>query len=173
MKHPSTKLSSLIQLIENAVVSVLGEKIPDADTIFIITENLEKLSPVPYVGCKEHELLLTRRVISFYLTTRMFFVAKQCNRNNEERERTKEKRKAAKLTTASTSIFHETNILMKKPTKRKAPNTSTDLTISQKRRKKLENNFTLQKAKKEGVQRTLNENNEKPPLKMIFCDITN
>ena len=103
----------------------------------------------------------------------MFFVAKQCNRNNEERERAKEKRKAAKLTTASASIFQETNILLKKTSKRKAPNTSTDLTISQKRRKKLENSFTLQKAKKEGVQRTLNENNGKPPLKIIFCDITN
>ena len=155
-------------------MSVLGEKSPDADILFIITENLKKLSPVPYVGCKEHELLLTQRVISFDLTIRMFFVVEQCNRNNEQRGRTKEKRKAAKLTTASASVYQETNILLKKPSKEKLPTLLPIWQKSQKKTEKLKNNFTLQKAKKEGVQRrTLNENNGKPPLKVISCDITN
>ena len=107
-------------------MSVLEQKSPDAQTLSTITENLEKMPLVPHVGCKEHTLTLTHRITTFYLTTRMFFVARQCNKNNEEREKTKEKRKAAKLTVSSEVLSQEPEVLMKKSNKNKTSKSSSN-----------------------------------------------
>lgn len=56
------------------------------------------MSPISHVGCLNHSNNLTRRVMSFYLTTRMHFLARQTNLNSIEKRQSKEKRKASKLT---------------------------------------------------------------------------
>lgn len=96
-------MESLINVIENAVVSVLNEKRVESDILFHVTNKLKE-SSLPHVGYILHSLQLTRCILSFYLTTRMFFVAKQYNRNNEERGKVKEKRKSAKLVNAGGAI---------------------------------------------------------------------
>lgn len=97
LKHPSKELVSLITSIENAIMEVVQGRLPQADTLFKVTEKLEEMSPLSHVGCSNHSNDLTRRVMSFYLTTRMHFLAKQTNLNSIEKRQSKEKRKAAKL----------------------------------------------------------------------------
>ena len=129
-------------------MSVLGEKSPDAETFFHITAKLDEMSPVPHVGCKEHVLTLTYRIISFYLTVRMFFVATQCNKNNDEHEKkTREKRKDAKLTGPSPALSQEPEVLMKKCIKRKATSTTTEPT-------KTENEASPKKLAKKSIDRS-------------------
>lgn len=102
--HPSFELLKLIQILEKIIVEVVGNEDINANTIFQVTEALERISPLPFVGCKNHKTLLTRRIIIFFITTRMQFICKQANKNhNIEQEMTKEKRKAAK----TVNIVHE------------------------------------------------------------------
>ena len=59
---------------------------------------VDELAPLPFVGCDLHKMIFTNRIVCFFLTTRMFFIAKQSNKNdNIEKEKTKDKRKLAKL----------------------------------------------------------------------------
>lgn len=97
---PSRKLLELITILEKSTLSVVSHNNVNSNTLFEITSVIEKLSPLPLIGCKEHEQLFTQRIISFFLTTWMFFVTKQLNKNeNIEKEITKEKRKLSKLST--------------------------------------------------------------------------
>lgn len=101
LKHPSRQLVSLITSIENAIMEVVQNRLPQADTLFKVTQKLDEMSPIAHVGCTKHNNDLTRRVMAFYLTTRMHFLAKQTNLNSLERRQSKEKRKAAKLTSTA------------------------------------------------------------------------
>lgn len=136
LKHPSVKLFDLIQILEIATIGVVKEGEVHVDTIFEITQRLEEISPLPFVGCEQHAFLLTRRIVIFYLTMRMFFIYKQYNKNNNEtREKTKESRKSAKLanvTVINNSTGFDTSknnccddnvdFAKKQPRKRKATN---------------------------------------------------
>lgn len=105
LKHMSVQLYNLITVLEYATLETIKENEVNADTLFQTTETLEGLSPVPFTRCEKHSLLLTRRIIIFYLTMRMFFVTKQYNiMHNEGREQTREKRKAAKLSVESVKL---------------------------------------------------------------------
>lgn len=97
LKHPSKQLVNLITSIEKAIMEVVQGNLPQADTLFKVTKKLEEMSPISHVGCSKHSIDLTRRIIAFYLTTRMHFLAKQTNLNSTEKRQSKEKRKAAKL----------------------------------------------------------------------------
>lgn len=118
LRHPSKTLTTLITLIENAVLSVVDGKKLDCNVLLNVTEELEK-SSVPLIGCENHQPQLTQRIISFYLTTRMYFVAKHFNKNNAERKKIQEKRKCAKLVNVSESLSEEPQISLKKRRQRK------------------------------------------------------
>lgn len=79
-------------------MEVVEGRLPDADTLFKVTEKLEQMCPISHVGCSNHCLNLTRRVMEFPLTTRMHFLAKETNLNSIEKRGIKEKRKAVELT---------------------------------------------------------------------------
>lgn len=111
LKHQSKKLTSIITAVENALLSVLKSKKIDSEIIFDITNELEK-SSLHKLGCSEHDLQLTHRNITFYLTTRMYFVAKQSTKNNIQKNQVKEKRKAAKLINES-ALTQEPQIVLK------------------------------------------------------------
>ena len=95
---PSLNLFNLISLLERATLNVMNTQNVCAETIFLITAALEELTPLPFVGCEEHKMDFTHKILTFYLTTRMFFITKQANKNdNIEKETSREKRKLSKL----------------------------------------------------------------------------
>lgn len=97
--NPSLALFDLISTLETAVLSTVKNKDININTFGEITQMLEDLSPITFVGCFHHSTLLTRRILTFYLTMRMHFICKEYNRtHNELREKTRERRKASKLT---------------------------------------------------------------------------
>lgn len=99
--EPSMILFNLINSLEQATLKAVNTSVINSDTIFEITKALEELAPLSLVGCETHCMLFTHRVITFFLTTRMFFIAKQANKNDcIEKERTREKRKLSKLSFA-------------------------------------------------------------------------
>lgn len=99
--EPSVQLFSLISSLEQATLKVLRTNDINANTIFEITKALEDQPPTILVGCDTHKVLFTHRIISFFLTTRMFFITKQANKNDSiEKENTREKRKLSKLSYA-------------------------------------------------------------------------
>lgn len=102
LKHPSVKLYDLISVLERSILQTLKDDGIQENTLLKIAETLEKFEfPLTFVGCTEHELLLTRRIIIFYLTMRMLLVCKEYNKiHNELKEKSREKRKAAKLTSS-------------------------------------------------------------------------
>ena len=106
--EPSIELFNLISILERATLKVLNTQSIDAETIFHITAAVEDLSPLPFVGCDEHKMDFTHKIISFYLTTRMFFISKQANKNDcIEKERTREKRKLSKLSSNKDELYQE------------------------------------------------------------------
>lgn len=97
LKNPSVKLCNLINILEVAVMKIVGSGKLEEDTLFQVTSALQDSCSVQLIGCTDHAESLTRRIITFYLTTRMYFISKQWNKNNTERAKTRAKRKEAKL----------------------------------------------------------------------------
>lgn len=93
----------MISTLERAVLKVINEQqCISSELLFDVTTALAELTPLPLLGCKEHSTALTHKIIAFFLTTRMFFIAKQSSKNdNIEKEMTRERRKLAKLSNAS------------------------------------------------------------------------
>lgn len=117
--HPSVKLQKLIELLEIAVMTVVGDSNVESDLLFKVTEVVEQLSPL-LIGCDNHSKQLTRRIITFYITTRMYFISKQWNKNNNQRSKTKEERKLSKLTTQDIDKIPEIKSKLKRQRKRKS-----------------------------------------------------
>lgn len=82
LKHPSLNLCNLITVLEYATMKTVNDQEINANTLFEITRALEEIGPIPFVGCEEHAHLLTRKILMFYLTMRMFFICKQYNKNH-------------------------------------------------------------------------------------------
>lgn len=114
LTHPSVELFNLISVLEEVTLETLKKNYIGADFIFNITEELAK-KHLPFVGCDTHKRDLVRRIVTFYLTMRMFFIVKQCNKNDcIEKEVTREKRKLSKLATESPSTKTATQKVSKK-----------------------------------------------------------
>ncbi|KYM94566.1 hypothetical protein ALC62_14795, partial [Cyphomyrmex costatus] len=97
--NPSVNLLALISFLEKATLNIFNSNELNANTLFEITKIVENLPSLPLVGCSEYKMVLTHSVIRFYLTTRIYFICKQENKNNNiQNQRTRERRKAAKLT---------------------------------------------------------------------------
>ena len=100
LKHPSLKLCTLIDVLETAVMNVVKNDKIVAETFLNGSKKLHDLSPLPFVGYKEHLEQLNRWIITFYRTTRMNSIRKQWNQNNSGPQRTIEKPKLSKSSTA-------------------------------------------------------------------------
>ncbi|OXU16304.1 hypothetical protein TSAR_006395 [Trichomalopsis sarcophagae] len=135
---PSMTLFRLISTLERATLKIVNTCSINADTLFQITTALHDLSPVPLVGCKDHEIAFTHRIIAFYLTTRMFFITKQANKNDcIEKEKTREERKLSKLSYANNDVvmLQQNDTQAKQKTKRKS-NSAVKCPVPQKKQKK-------------------------------------
>ena len=116
LKHPSKQLFQLISMLEQGTLKAIVEKDLNAETLFEVTRAIEGLPATPPVGCSQHASMLTHRIITFFLTTRMYFLCKQANKNDSvEREQTQEKRKSSKLTQAPDVISVNDNVIKKVP----------------------------------------------------------
>ncbi|TGZ47805.1 Tigger transposable element-derived-like protein [Temnothorax longispinosus] len=97
--NPSIALFNLLSSLEKGVIE--GTKCGEINinTLFEIMELIdEEKNPITFLGCEKHNYEFTKNIICFYLITRMFFLVKQANKNdNTEKEKTKEKRKCSKL----------------------------------------------------------------------------
>lgn len=79
----------------------------NADTLFSVTNRIDALSSLSVVGCIKHDNEVTHKIVQFFLTTRMFFLCKRSNiNNNVEKEQTKERRKCSKLSQANDNYYN-------------------------------------------------------------------
>ncbi|KYN00395.1 hypothetical protein ALC62_08887, partial [Cyphomyrmex costatus] len=109
LMNPSVALFHLLSTAEKGVIEATQYGEINADMLFEIMELInEEKNPVTFLGCEKHNYEFTKN-IRFYLITRMFFLTKQANRNdNVEREKTKEKRKSLKL--VKTNVQNDPNM---------------------------------------------------------------
>lgn len=102
MIYPYEEVFKLKSTLEEGILSTVQCGNLTSDTLFQATEAICELPSISLVGCKQHAVTLTHKIISYYLTTRMYFLCKQNNKNNEaEKLKTREKRKLAKLSLAA------------------------------------------------------------------------
>ena len=97
--NPSVALFMLLSNLEKAIIKATEYGDINVDTLFEIMGLIDdEKNPVILIGCEEHKYEFTKNIIRFYLVTRMFFLVKQANKNDDsEREKTKEKRQSSKL----------------------------------------------------------------------------
>jgi hypothetical protein len=102
--YPSNNLILLIQLIEETILSEIGNnpKI-HPNTFFDIAGKLEEILELPSVGCEVHADAVTAYVIQFYLVLRMHFVCKIVNSNITNFKKMAEMRKMGKLVQGNSS----------------------------------------------------------------------
>lgn len=107
--NPSLALFNLLSSLEKGIIEATKCGEINVNTLFEIMGLIdEEKNPVTLIGCEKHNYEFTKNIIRFYLVTRMFFLVKQANRNdNIEREKTKEKRKSLKL--VHSNILNITN----------------------------------------------------------------
>ena len=68
LAEPSIQLFNLINALEKATLSALKKNDIITNTIFNVTDEIERLSPLPFVGCEKHSQELVHRIITFYIT---------------------------------------------------------------------------------------------------------
>ena len=90
LKKPPPNLLNLLRKLEDATLSVVNTTQLNVETIQQITTALDNFLPLPLVGCQDHQMSLTTNIVTYYLTTRMFFITNQENKNdNIESEKAK------------------------------------------------------------------------------------
>jgi len=99
LKNPSVALFNLLSSLEKGTIKATKDGEINVNTLFEIMKLIdEEKNSVTLIGCERHSYEFTKNIIHFYLITRMYFLVKQANKNdNAEREKTKEKRKSLKL----------------------------------------------------------------------------
>lgn len=100
--YPSPSLENLVQCLEKSVQSVVTNHKMCAAYVFLLTEEVMKTGISSFIGCQnlEHQKNLTKRVVKFFLLTRMHFLCKtECQAN----ERARKLEKLAKLAKPCTS----------------------------------------------------------------------
>lgn len=110
LKNPSAALFNLLSTLEKRTIEAIKCGEINVNTLFEIMELVdEETNPITFIGCEKHNYEFTKNVICFYLITRMFFLVKQANKNdNAEKEKTKEKRKSSKL--VQVNVPNATNV---------------------------------------------------------------
>ena len=81
LMYPSTSLFVLILKIENAFTECLSVQALHQECIEDVITALEQKYIKP-IGCEKHKITLTKRLINFFVITRMHFYLKQINVNS-------------------------------------------------------------------------------------------
>ena len=79
LTKPSANLFSLITVAENSIMKVVAGNKLHMNTLADIINNLEQVSNLPLVGCFQHQLAFTKKLLNYYLILRMIFI---CRREN-------------------------------------------------------------------------------------------
>lgn len=85
-KHPSENLYGLIERLENIVLQVVGTKTVKMNTMSQILDKIAQKKSLPYVGCHEHQLNLTKKLLNYFITIRGHFLANSINKNYTNRK---------------------------------------------------------------------------------------
>ncbi|CAD6223766.1 GSCOCG00011762001-RA-CDS [Cotesia congregata] len=97
-KRPSDNLFLLIQKLENTVLSVVGTKTVKIDTMNQIVDKISTEKSLPFLGCDEHQSILMKKILSYFITIRGHFLASNINKNyNEKKMKNKKLRKISKI----------------------------------------------------------------------------
>lgn len=95
--YPCKELQQLVAVLELVFLEEVQNEEIEVCTLHNIVDKLWE-KQIPLVGCtsSEHQTALTRNILHFLLTTRMYFFFKEMNRKNMTTERTKNLRKSSK-----------------------------------------------------------------------------
>lgn len=97
LHYPSNELYSLINSIEEQILSIVECDQLNSDTFFDILDALRSIE-ISKVGCDDHKHEFTISIMSFYLIMRSHFIAKRYNSYNDMNKKNSKKfRKSAKL----------------------------------------------------------------------------
>lgn len=86
LTYPSDSLVDLLQSVEETVIKTTLQNEVEENILFVVLEKLENIT-VRKIGCKLHDLSLTKAVLKFYLITRMHFLTKRWNAMTLEQKR--------------------------------------------------------------------------------------
>lgn len=93
--YPSSTLFLFVEMLENLFTECFSRQELHADSIIDIL-SLVRARCRSSIGCSEHAAELTRKVISFYLTTRLHFFVKGINSEQRSRREAAKHRKISK-----------------------------------------------------------------------------
>lgn len=94
---PSTELANLITAVEYAVCNTMSNYGVHGDMAFTTLQNLN-INAGCFVGCLNHTSELTKKIVEYYLMTRMFFAGDMKKQEMEKlKEKSKQKRKSSKV----------------------------------------------------------------------------
>lgn len=97
LKTPSPRLATLINNIEEIIISTLDENEIGSEIFFEIMYLIEDRMVLPKVGCEDHSEILTKRIIYFYVSMRMHFICKLISDDISKKEKIRNLKKQAKL----------------------------------------------------------------------------
>jgi len=94
---PSTELANLITSVEYAACKTMSNYGVHEDMAFTTLQNLN-INASCFVGCLSHTSELTKKIVEYYLITRMYFAGDMKKQEMEKlKERSKQKRKSSKV----------------------------------------------------------------------------
>ncbi|XP_044584396.1 uncharacterized protein LOC123264929 [Cotesia glomerata] len=101
LSRASDSLFQLTVQLEAAFLDVVGRVGLSHGIIYKILNRVEKILPtLSLVGCAVHQLEITKEIIDFYITMRLYFLGRTFNKRNQlRREKMKTLKKTSKLVT--------------------------------------------------------------------------
>ncbi|KAG8192301.1 hypothetical protein JTE90_002123 [Oedothorax gibbosus] len=86
LMYPSQQLFELVCILENHFTECISTNSLHRDITFEIVEEL-KGTCFPFIGCKLHDKELTKKIVKFYILTRMHFYLKNTNQFTEQKRK--------------------------------------------------------------------------------------
>lgn len=101
LSRASDDLFKLTEQLEAAFLDVVGRVGLSRGIIYKILDKIETmLHKLSFVGCPIHQLEITKNIIDFYITMRLYFLGRTFNKRNQlKREKMKTLKKTSKLVT--------------------------------------------------------------------------
>lgn len=86
LMYPSKQLYDFISLLENNFTESVSVSNIHRDLTFDVIQSLHKTN-ISFIGCRQHKHELTKRLVRFYILTRMHFYLKSTNKFVEQRRK--------------------------------------------------------------------------------------
>lgn len=77
LKKPSAELLVLIAIVEKSIMKVLSTQGLKVNTLSEIMNELEQVSNLPLVGCRQHLYQFTKAILRYYIIIRMLFICRR------------------------------------------------------------------------------------------------